>query len=336
MVEKVIILELKESFALAMREGGGVVQIRLKDGMAVGDTIYILPEDLCVAEETGKILPFADQTRRTRRTEHVRRLAAMAAVVLLVCTLLLPRFTEQAYAVASFEGRNAVQVQLDRDDRILSVTSVDGKLGEEELRWMEGQRVEDLGEPLVQLLGGGPFLVAYAPQDTSADTRKMEQELRYLFAQEDLVYFTGRWEDVAGAEGKGLPLGRYLMGLLMTAEDSEQLERIYERYQDLYEDALEDLEEEAEHRPGREVPGGKALEDMTFGELMALVKQDATWMDDLGFQIALWDRVDDLDEEDDGDSSEDEEDDEDEDKDEDDDEEGDKDESADEEKEDDA
>ena len=298
MVEKVIILELKENFALAMQEGGGVVRIRLKDGMAVGDTVYILPEDIYYGEKNGKVLPFAatGKTRGTRRMEHFRRLAAMAAVVALICTLLLPQMTERAYAVASFEGKNGVQVQLDKKNRVIEAVSVDGKLTGEELAWTKGRNVADLGDDFVQLLGGGPFLVAYASQDASMDDRQMEQELRNLFGQERLVYFKGDWDDVSDAEASGLPLGRYLMGLLMSAEDTEQLEQIYERYQDMYEDMLDDLEDEAESRPGRVPPGDKALEDMSFDELMALVKQDATWMDDLGFQMALWDRVDDLDE----------------------------------------
>ncbi len=298
MVEKVIILELKEDFALAMQEGGGVVRIRLKDGMAVGNTVYILPEDIYYEKKNGKVLPFvtADKTKESRRTERFRRLAAMAAVIALLCTVLLPHFTEQAYAVASFEGQNGVQLRLDENNRVIDVISVDGNLTAEELAWTKGRDVADLGDEFVQILGGGPFLVAYASQNASADARQVEQELRHLFARQDLVYFAGSWEDFSDAEASGLM--RYLMSLLMTAEDAEQLEQIYEKYQDMYEDVLDALEDEAENRPGRVPPGGKKLEDMSFDELMALVKQDSTWMDDLGFQVALWDRVDDLDEDD--------------------------------------
>lgn len=295
MVEKVIILELKENFALAMQKGGSIVRIRLKEGMTVGDTVYILPEDIYHAEMKRTVLPFMapDGERKARGMEHFRRFAAMAAVVALICTLLLPQMTERAYAVASFEGKNGVQVQLDEKNRIIEAVSVDGKLTDEELAWMKGLDVADLDDDFVHLLGGGPFLVAYAPQNTEADAQQMEQELRHLFAQQDLIYFKGGWEDVTSAAASGQTLGRYLMSLLVTEEDATFLAQLYDKYGDL----LDDLEDVSEGQPGRVPPGGKALEDMSYDELMALVKQDDTWMDDLGFQIALWDRVDDLDEE---------------------------------------
>ena len=48
---KVLVMEIKEDYCLAMTEDGAVVRIRKKDGMKVGRRIYILREDLRNKEE---------------------------------------------------------------------------------------------------------------------------------------------------------------------------------------------------------------------------------------------------------------------------------------------
>lgn len=41
MIKKVIVLELKDDYALAMEEGGSIIRIKKKDGLSVGDKIWL-------------------------------------------------------------------------------------------------------------------------------------------------------------------------------------------------------------------------------------------------------------------------------------------------------
>lgn len=46
MYHKVIVMEIKETYALVMAEDGQILRVVYKDGMKVGDCIYILEEDI--------------------------------------------------------------------------------------------------------------------------------------------------------------------------------------------------------------------------------------------------------------------------------------------------
>ncbi|EJX01263.1 hypothetical protein EVA_10632, partial [gut metagenome] len=90
MIEKVLILELKEAYALAMEEGGSVVRIKRKSGLSVGDEIYILPEDLYEQTENAILVPIANaQTKknRTKRQKIWTNVLKVAAVFVLLITV---------------------------------------------------------------------------------------------------------------------------------------------------------------------------------------------------------------------------------------------------------
>ena len=72
MYHKVMVMEVKEHYALAMGEDGQIVRIRYKAGMQIGDCIYILEEDLYQEEKTEypehpALVPFETKKEKAKK-----------------------------------------------------------------------------------------------------------------------------------------------------------------------------------------------------------------------------------------------------------------------------
>lgn len=276
MYKKVIVLELKQEYALAMEEGGAVLRIRRKKAMQVGDQLYVLPEDLYTAKENGKILPFVSRKQdETHGMGWPRRLAAMAAVLALIITVMLPKLTTPARAaVVSFDARGEVQVELDANNKVLCATSVDGSIHQDDLNELRGKALSDLGENLQALLGNGPVVMAYAPVTDGAAV-DLEELLRQLFANQAAICLSGSEADVNDAEEQSVSLGRYLMGLRLTEDQLERMEDLLDTWED--QDLPEDQDDLVED----------ALEELDLSGLLALSEQDPSWLSHPDFQEAL-------------------------------------------------
>lgn len=279
MPKKVIILEIKETCAIAMEEGGAVIRIRKKGHMAVGDQVYVLPEDLYEEKQTEKVLAFTGNPRRVKKA--LMHLTATAAMVALVVLLLFPQAPMKAHAVVSFDGERGMQMQIDRNNKIVKATSCDGSIPQEELDRFQGKNLLELGEELQNLLGVGPVLVAYAAE-SNEDDAEAEAAIRAMFQEQDLLYLSGSDADVSEADAAAQSLGRYLLSLKLNEEELDRLENAYEDYFD---------------RMFPDQPDDDALEDkyeaMETQQLMDLLKQDPTLIKQEAFRDALGDRLED-------------------------------------------
>lgn len=114
MYKRVIVLELKTAYALVMEEGGAILRIYRKDGLAVCDTIYVLPEDIYQEKRASAVIPFpvggkASSSCRKHSGKSVwLKLGGMVAMLALCISLFLPRLSVTAYAVASFDGASSI------------------------------------------------------------------------------------------------------------------------------------------------------------------------------------------------------------------------------------
>lgn len=291
--EKVIVIELKDNWDLAMRPGGEIIRIRKKEGLHIGDVIYILPEDILSQKKDNAILfCAAGQTAasqnsdppKKKKSSHqtkllLRQLASVAAIFALCFSVLLfgQQLPVQVYAVASFDADQSLQVELDENLRILSVHSVDGSIPEHMLSALKGQLLQDAESELQFLVGDGPCLMGYAPQKGEADPWT-ELQLRALFSDRKVLLLTGTAEDIPAAKENALSLGQYIAGHHLPSPDqgvlddldglnSAELEQMLDLLMDTphwtekpdFREAVKDLQEDLAER--REEESEKDSED---------------------------------------------------------------------------
>lgn len=221
MYRKVIILEVKEQYALAMDEGGEVIRIRNRDGLNMGDRVYVLPEDLYVVEavrveKTGKNSGNKGKEGRSgsgsSRRNSWARIAGMAAVLILCITLLFPQIPDTTvFAQVSFDGDSSIQLALDPDSKILHASSPDQSVDADALTALEGRTLSDVTGDLMRLCGTGSLMIGYVPLEDAQSSASMISEIQKLFGTQSTVILIGRPEDLSLAAKNSKSLGRFLM-----------------------------------------------------------------------------------------------------------------------------
>ena len=189
MYHKVIILEIKDRYALAMTEEGEIIRIKKKAGMEVGAAVYVLEED-----KYEKV-----------RTLHWQKAAAIAAAILLCITsLLLPQFSQQVYAMVELEGAKSVSVKVDKNYKIQDAYSYDDTVSLKALKDLEGKNLRELKDFAEQLRASdGSLNVVYAlykkDKKVSEEFAKVLQE---IFGSESVTYMEGKIEEIQEPDKK--------------------------------------------------------------------------------------------------------------------------------------
>ena len=189
MYHKVIILEIKDRYALAMTEEGEIIRIKKKAGMKVGAAVYVLEED-----KYEKV-----------RTLHWQKAAVIAAAILLCITsLLLPQFSQQVYAMVELEGAKSVSVKVDKNYKIQDAYSYDDTVSLKALKDLEGKNLRELKDFAEQLRASdGSLNVVYAlykkDKKVSEEFAKVLQE---IFGSESVTYMEGKIEEIQEPDKK--------------------------------------------------------------------------------------------------------------------------------------
>lgn len=189
MYHKVIILEIKDGYALAMTEEGEIIRIKKKAGMKVGAAVYVLEED----------------KYKKARTLHWQKAAAIAAAVLLCITsLLLPQFSQQVYAMVELEGAKSVSVKIDKNYKIQDAYSYDDTMSLKALKDLEGQKLQDLKEIVEELRDAdGRLTVVYAMyKEDEKVSKELEEALQKIFGNENVTYMKGKIEEIQEPDKK--------------------------------------------------------------------------------------------------------------------------------------
>ena len=229
MYHKVIVMEIKETYALVMAEDGQILRIVYKDGMKVGDRIYILEEDILKKdsfkeENHASIIPFAERKKsgNQHKTLWKKMVAVAAACALFVTSFAVLSKPEKAYAMVSVDGEKAVEVVLNQKNRVKEADSKNDSLTREEKKKIKGEKVETIKNYFSQdLLDKETIIVGYAfLEDESEEERAaLQRRLEKTFGTEHLLYLAGDKEDVENAKKAGKSLGIYLAEQILTGED---------------------------------------------------------------------------------------------------------------------
>ena len=229
MYHKVIVMEIKETYALVMAEDGQILRVVYKDGMKVGDCIYILEEDILKKdsfkeENHASIIPFAERkkTGNQHKTLWKKMVAVAAAFALFVTSFAVLSKPEKAYAMVSVDGEKAVEVVLNQKNRVKEADSKNDSLTREEKKKIKGEKVETIKNYFSQDLSGKETIIvgyAFLENESEEERAALQRRLEKAFGTEHLLYLAGDKEDVENAKKAGKSLGIYLAEQILTGED---------------------------------------------------------------------------------------------------------------------
>ena len=189
MYHKVIILEIKDGYALAMTEDGEIIRIKKKAGMKVGAAVYVLEED---------------RYKKVRTLQWQKAAAIAAAILLCITSLLLPQFSQQVYAMVELEGVKSVSVKIDKNYKIQDAYSYDDTVSLKALKDLEGQKLQDLKEIAEELRDAdGSLTVVYAMyKEDEKVSKELEEALQKIFGNENVTYMKGKIEEIQEPDKK--------------------------------------------------------------------------------------------------------------------------------------
>ena len=229
MYHKVIVMEIKETYALVMAEDGQILRVVYKDGMKVGDCIYILEEDILKKdsfkeENHASIIPFAERkkTGNQYKTLWKKMVAVAAAFALFVTSFAVLSKPEKAYAMVSVDGEKAVEVVLNQKNRVKEADSKNDSLTGEEKKEIKGEKVETIKNYFSQDLSDKETIIvgyAFLEDESEEERAALQRRLEKTFGTEHLLYLAGDKEDVENAKKAGKSLGIYLAEQILTGED---------------------------------------------------------------------------------------------------------------------
>lgn len=222
-------MEIKETYALVMAEDGQILRVVYKDGMKVGDCIYILEEDILKKdsfkeENHASIIPFAERkkTGNQHKTLWKKMVAVAAAFALFVTSFAVLSKPEKAYAMVSVDGEKAVEVVLNQKNRVKEADSKNDSLTREEKKTIKGEKVETIKNYFSQDLSDKETIIvgyAFLEDESEEERAALQRRLEKTFGTEHLLYLAGDKEDVENAKKAGKSLGIYLAGQILTGED---------------------------------------------------------------------------------------------------------------------
>lgn len=231
MYHKVIVMEIKETYALVMAEDGQILRVVYKDGMKVGNRIYILEEDILKKdsfkeENHASIIPFAERkkTGNQHKTfwKKMVAVAAAAACALFVTSFAVLSKPEKAYAMVSVDGEKAVEVVLNQKNRVKEADSKNDSLTGEEKKEIKGEKVETIKNYFSQDLSGKETIIvgyAFLENESEEERAALQRRLEKAFGTEHLLYLAGDKEDVENAKKAGKSLGIYLAEQILTGDN---------------------------------------------------------------------------------------------------------------------
>lgn len=221
-------MEIKETYALVMAEDGQILRVVYKDGMKVGNRIYILEEDILKKdsfkeENHASIIPFAERkkTGNQHKTFWKKMVAVAAAFALFVTSFAVLSKPEKAYAMVSVDGEKAVEVVLNQKNRVKEADSKNDSLTREEKKKIKGEKVETIKNYFSQDLSDKETIIvgyAFLKDESEEERAALQRRLEKTFGTEHLLYLAGDKEDVENAKKAGKSLGIYLAEQILAGE----------------------------------------------------------------------------------------------------------------------
>lgn len=256
---KGIIMEMKEDYLIVMKNDGDIVRVKNKDGANVGDTIIFLEEDICENKKEKK----------SKNKAIITIISAVASIIILIIPIIQNNI-HKPYALVSLDINPSIEIELNKNKKIISVNSLN-KDGEElKLSGLKGLSLQDASKQLKNILKDNNYnlkndsaIISFTFLANKEDT-KYEEEVKNIikevFEEMNILYLKGNKTEYNESKEEGLSLGKYKAKMSidkditegeienMSVEEILNLLNSKDSNKKLDEDLREELKDELEDR----------------------------------------------------------------------------------------
>lgn len=212
-MNKGLIMEIKDDYAIVMCDNGTMDKILIKPGMSVGQKIFYFEDDIVKVSASPV-------KKNYRINTFIKSFGSIAALFLIIFTVFQNVMFDKAYAVVSIDINPSIEITADSKKNIIKVEgkNLDGQdIDFQKIKGLnidEGiKKIKDILVEKDYLSANKDILVAVGFPNNDCDTKYAESVQEIVvstFDNENIACVTvDKKEDIKEANQKGLSLGRY-------------------------------------------------------------------------------------------------------------------------------
>ena len=212
---KVIIMEVKDDYAIVMTSDFEFIKIKKKKSMTEGQKIYIVDEDICQG---------GDKTSLSNKNKFLRILGLIAILLgILLLAFLFNPFKKDTYATASFDGDASIELSLDKNKKITKAISRDDSIPSGELENLKGKSFEYGLDEIDDYLENDNYILAscYVP---SGENDNYIDDIRTAIDKElsEVIFINANKDDIKQAQKENKTLGQYKLQNVASLSELEK------------------------------------------------------------------------------------------------------------------
>lgn len=276
---KGMVMEVKEAYALIMKDDGTIIRVGNKPGIEIGQKIFFTEEDVVEYRVSEK-------NEKTPKKHLMAFIAVAAAIILMIIPLfrgVIPM--TKSYAMITFDINPSLSIKVDKNQTIVKVEGLNDDAKALDLDSLKGKTLAEGSELLrdtilnsSDITNKDSVIVGFAFLESTEDIG-FEDDIKGVlnnnFKDFNVMYLKGNKDDLKMAKEKGVSLGKYeamlkldddvleeeleklsvpeLMDLLKEYSNTPYLdEEMKEEIQDELEDKIEDNNEQDDDSDDKE------------------------------------------------------------------------------------
>ena len=212
---KVIIMEVKDDYAIVMTSDFEFIKIKKKKSMTEGQKIYIVDEDICQCGEKTSL------SNKNKLLKILGLVAILLGIILLA--FLFNPFKKDTYATASFDGDASIEFSLDENKKITKAISRDDSIPSGELENLKGKSFEYGLDEIDDYLENDNYILAscYVP---SGENDNYIDDIRTTIDKElsDVIFINANKDDIKQAQKENKTLGQYKLQSVASLSELEK------------------------------------------------------------------------------------------------------------------
>lgn len=212
---KVIIMEVKDDYAIVMTSDFEFIKIKKKKSMTEGQKIYIVDEDICQGGEKTSL------SNKNKLLKILGLVAILLGIILLA--FLFNPFKKDTYATASFDGDASIEFSLDENKKITKAISRDDSIPSGELENLKGKSFEYGLDEIDDYLENDNYILAscYVP---SGENDNYIDDIKTAIDKElsDVIFINANKDDIKQAEKENKTLGQYKLQNVASLSELEK------------------------------------------------------------------------------------------------------------------
>ena len=212
---KVIIMEVKDDYAIVMTSDFEFIKIKKKKSMTEGQKIYIVDEDICQGGEKTSL------SNKNKLLKILGLVAILLGIILLA--FLFNPFKKDTYATASFDGDASIEFSLDENKKITEAISRDDSIPSGELENLKGKSFEYGLDEIDDYLENDNYILAscYVP---SGENDNYIDDIKTAIDKElsDVIFINANKDDIKQAEKENKTLGQYKLQSVASLSELEK------------------------------------------------------------------------------------------------------------------